>query len=126
MTAAVLLLVEDEALLQEVLDVGLTDAGFQVVVTSDGAQALAELDADVTRFKAVITDVKLGSGPDGWEVARRARELEPKMPIVYMSGDSDHEWSSKGVPSSIIIAKPFAPAQLVTAVSTVINEADTR
>jgi hypothetical protein len=48
------------------------------------------------------------------------------MPIVYMSGDSDHEWSSKGVPSSIIIAKPFAPAQLVTAVSTVINEADTR
>jgi DNA-binding response OmpR family regulator len=125
MPAVVLLLVEDEALIQEMLELGLTDAGFEVVVASNGTQAITILDADVARFRAVITDVKLGSGPDGWEIARHARELEPKMPIVYMSGDSNHEWSSKGVPSSLIVAKPFAPAQLVTAVSTVINDADT-
>jgi hypothetical protein len=38
-----------------------------------------------------------------------------------MSGDSAEEWSSKGVPHSIMLPKPFAPAQLVTAVYQLIN-----
>ena len=53
-----------------------------------------------------------------------ARELAPAMPIVYMSGDSTHEWASQGVPGSVMLAKPFAPAQLVTAVATLVTEAD--
>ena len=126
MEAPVLLLVEDEILLHEMLTAELIDAGFAVVVICDGNRALAELDADATRFKAVVTDIKLGEGPDGWDVARRARELVADMPVVYITGDSAHEWSSKGVPDSLIISKPFAPAQLSTAVSTLINAADTR
>ena len=70
-------------------------------------------------------DIRLGAGPDGWAVARRARELVPTMPVVYMSGDSSPEWSSKGVPNSLMVAKPFAPAQIITAVSTLLNAADT-
>jgi DNA-binding response OmpR family regulator len=46
------------------------------------------------------------------------------MPIIYMSGESAEDWAAKGVPGSMMIAKPFAPAQLVTAISNVINEAD--
>jgi hypothetical protein len=38
-----------------------------------------------------------------------------------MSGDSAEEWASKGVPISIMLAKPFAPAQLVTAVAQLLN-----
>jgi hypothetical protein len=34
-----------------------------------------------------------------------------------MSGDSAEDWASKGVPHSIMLPKPFAPAQLVSAVS---------
>jgi hypothetical protein len=41
-----------------------------------------------------------------------------------MSGDSAPEWTSKGVPNSIMVAKPFAPAQIITAVSTLLNQAD--
>jgi hypothetical protein len=33
------------------------------------------------------------------------------MPVVYITGDSTHDWSSKGVPDSVVIAKPFAPAR---------------
>jgi hypothetical protein len=47
------------------------------------------------------------------------------MPVVYLSGDSSHEWSSKGVPDSVMIAKPFVPVQLVTAISILITAADT-
>jgi DNA-binding response OmpR family regulator len=125
MEAPVLLLVEDEVLIQEMLAAEFADTGFAVVVVSDGNQAFAELDADATRFKAIVTDVKLGEGPDGWDVARRARELVSDMPVVYITGDSTHDWSSKGVPDSVVISKPFAPAQLSTAVATLITAADT-
>src|ERR1700676_2591569 len=109
------LLVDDDALIQGTMTVALADAGFEIVAASNGTQALAELDADATRFKAVITDINLGTGPDGWDVGRHARELVSDMPIVYISGDSCSEWSSQGVPDSVMITKPFAPAQLVTA-----------
>ena len=120
-----LFLVEDDPLIRDLLEASLTDAGFEVVEVSCGTKALAEFDAGAARFRAVITDIRLGAGPDGWAVARRARELVPNMPVVYMSGDSSHEWSSKGVPNSLMVAKPFAPAQIITAVSTLLNAADT-
>jgi len=125
MTPTLLLLAEDEALILVDVKENLSDAGFEVVAVHDGRQALAELDKDGTRFKSVITDVQLGDGPDGWEVGRHARELVPDMPVIYMSGGSKSDWSSKGVPDSLMLAKPFAPAQLITAVSTLITNADT-
>jgi DNA-binding response OmpR family regulator len=74
------------------------------------------------KYRAVVTDINFGRNKiDGWDVARRAREIDPDFPVVYMSGkDADH-WASKGVPNSIMLAKPFAPAQLVTAVSQLLN-----
>jgi DNA-binding response OmpR family regulator len=125
MEAPLLLLVEDEVLIQEMLADEFADKGFENVVADDGDRAIAELEADASRFKAVVTDIKLGEGPDGWDVGRRARELVPDMPVVYITGDSIHEWSSKGVPDSVVVAKPFAPAQLSTAVSTLITAVDT-
>jgi CheY-like chemotaxis protein len=122
--AILLLLVEDEALIQMMLDETLSEEGFELVVAQDGGQALAELDADAARFRGVLTDINLGKGPDGWEVARHARELVPSMPVVYMSGGSADEWAAKGVPKSIVVAKPFVPAQIITAMATLINEAD--
>jgi len=120
-----LLLVEDDASVQGLLSAELAEAGFAVVAVGDGTRALAGLNADAIRFCAVITDIKLGRSPDGWDLGRRARELVSDMPVIYMTGDSSHEWSSKGVPNSVVIAKPFAPAQLVTAISLLINDADT-
>ena len=125
MEAPVLLLVEDDVLVQEMLATEFTDSGFELVVASDGDRALAELDVDATRFKAIITDIELGKGPDGWDVARRARELVADMPVVYITGAGGHDWSSKGVPDSVVVTKPFAPAQLSTAVATLITAADT-
>ena len=125
MTPTILiLLVEDEALIRMNLKEELPEAGFEVVVATNGKDALAELGTDASRFRAVLTDIKLGNGPDGWDVARRARELMPKLPVVYISGDSAHEWPVKGVPNSVMVPKPFVGAQIMTAVSMLLNEAD--
>jgi hypothetical protein len=42
-------------------------------------------------------------------------------PVVYMTGASADQWTSQGVPNSILLQKPFAPAQLMTAVSQLLN-----
>ena len=124
MRPAPLLLVEDEMLILDVLESALVEGGYEVVQAQNGAEALQILEADGVLFVALVTDIRLGSGPDGWDVATRAREIAPHMPIVFMSGDSAHEWASRGVPGSVILPKPFAPAQLVTAVSMLVTEAN--
>jgi hypothetical protein len=43
------------------------------------------------------------------------------LAIVYMTGDSAGEWAARGIPNSILLTTPFAPAQLITAVSQLMN-----
>lgn len=119
----ILLLVEDDFALQSVLEIGLSEEGFEVVAASNGNAALKELASDKTTFSAIITDIRLGKGPSGWEVGKRAREVTSGIPVVYMSGDSLHEWSANGVPESMMLQKPFIIAQLISAVTTLLNNA---
>ena len=121
--AALILYVEDEVLIQDVLQTALEEAGFKVVVVSSGAEALDRLQTLAGELKGLITDVNLGSGIKGWEIGRHARGLAPGLPVIYVSGGSEHEWTAEGVPQSIMIAKPFAPTQVIVAVSTLINAA---
>ncbi|MDY7522822.1 response regulator transcription factor [Sphingomonas sp. 10B4] len=123
MTDGVLILVvEDEALIKELVVCGLEDAGYVVAIASDGEDAIAMLEADGAEFRAVVTDINLApQNLTGWDVAKRARELTPDIPIIYMSAASSHEWTSSGVPNSLLIAKPFAMGQIVTAVSQLLN-----
>jgi DNA-binding response OmpR family regulator len=58
---------------------------------------------------------------DGWEVGRAARRIDPDFPVIYMSGVAADQWTIQGVPDSIMLQKPFAPAQLVTALSNLLN-----
>jgi DNA-binding NtrC family response regulator len=110
-----ILLVEDETLILNFLCDTFTDAGHAVVVASNGRSALRALETDADRFGGIVTDIKLGVGPDGWQVGHRARELYPQIRVVYVSGDSGHDWLAKGVPGSLMISKPFAADQIVTA-----------
>ena len=71
--------------------------------------------------RALITDVNLGGELTGWDVARNARENFPTLPVVYVTGDSAHEWAARGVPNSILVSKPFVSAQIVNAVATLLN-----
>jgi DNA-binding response OmpR family regulator len=121
--APMLLYVEDEALTQDLVEASLREAGFDVLTASDGSEALALLQSSNDALRGLITDIDLGDGPDGWDVARTARELAGGLPVVYVSGASDSDWASRGVPNSVMIAKPFAPAQVVVAISSLLSTA---
>jgi DNA-binding response OmpR family regulator len=117
------MVVEDEELIQALLHDALEEAGFAVVAAPGGAAALGIMDARHSELAGLVSDIRLGKGPDGWNVARHARELRPNLPVVYMTGNSAADWSVNGVPKSVLVQKPFAAAQVVTALSTLLNEA---
>lgn len=115
------LVVDDETLIAETLRLALEDAGFAVAVADDGDGAIAILDDPAHAICALVTDVNMGDSPDGWAVARRAREIDPDMPVVYMTGAAAADWPVYGVPRSILVAKPFVTGQIVTALATLRN-----
>ncbi|MBI5260366.1 MAG: response regulator [Bradyrhizobium sp.] len=119
----VVLAVEDEELLQGMVHDALKDGGFDLVIAASGKDALALLTSGGVKYAALVTDINLKDSISGWEVARQAREIDPSFPVVYMTGASADRWPSLGVPNSILLQKPFAPAQLVTAVSQLLNVA---
>ncbi len=109
-------------MIRHIVEEALGDGGYQTVVASSGEDAVKLLDSADQTYRALVTDVNLGRGKmTGWDIARHARETTPDLPVVYMTGDSAAEWAAQGVPNSILITKPFAPAQLLTAVSQLLN-----
>jgi len=121
----VVLLVEDEPLVLLAAQDALQAGGYTVVPSQSASEALNVLDTRVAELSALVTDIRLPGGLDGWEIARRARAIRSDLPVVYTTSDSAADWPAKGVPNSVVVQKPYAPAQLLTAVSTLITAADT-
>jgi DNA-binding response OmpR family regulator len=118
-----LLLVEDDHLLRLDAEELLIDNGFAVTSVSTAEEACKVIDQGSAGFSGVITDIRLGSGANGWHVGRHAREAVSNMPVVYVTADSGAEWTAHGVPNSLLIQKPYAPTQLIAAISGLLNQA---
>jgi DNA-binding response OmpR family regulator len=108
---------------QGIVEEALWDGGFEADILSSADEALTLFKGGSKNYKALITYVSLKGRLSGWEAARQIREKDPAFPVVYMTGAAADEWASQGVPNSILLQKPFAPAQLVTAASQLLNSA---
>lgn len=117
-----ILVVEDEALILMDVVATLLGGGFTVEECSEGTAAIARIDA-ATDLQGLVTDIRLGEGPSGWDVARHARRKFPHLAVVYVTGDSVGNWTAEGVPNSLILQKPYAEAQLMTAIASLLIEA---
>jgi DNA-binding response OmpR family regulator len=121
----VILVVEDDQMIQGLVEETLGDGGFEPAIAASGEEAVTLLRGGKTKYRALVIDINLRGSMDGWEVARSARKIDPAFPIIYMTGQTADQWASQGVPNSILLCKPFAPAQLVTAVSNLLNTGPT-
>ena len=125
MPEPIVLLVEDEPLVLLVAQDALEAGGYTVLPAQLASEALRLLDSRCAELSGLVTDIRLPGGADGWEIARHARELRADLPIVYTTADSAGEWPVQGVPNSVLVQKPYAGAQLLTAISTLMTTADT-
>ena len=117
----VVLVVEDDPLIQALIDQALSDGGYEPAIVASGEEAVTLLQGNRQHYRAIISDINLKGTMSGWDVARQAREIDPSFPVVYTTGTAAEQWASHGVPNSILLTKPFAAAQLVTAISQLLN-----
>jgi len=117
----IVMIVENDLAIQALVDEALIEAGFETAIAASAEEAVTLLKGKVANYKALVTDINLKGLMNGWEVAKAARVIDPAFPIVYMTGAAAGDWASHGVPNSILLEKPFAPAQLMTAVSQLMN-----
>jgi CheY-like chemotaxis protein len=112
----VILVVEDDRAVQTVLGDALDEGGFEPAITASGEEAVTLLKGQKGRYRALVADIGLRGRMTGWEVATHARHIDPEFPVVYITGAYAHQWPFRSVPHSVLLTKPFAPPQLVTAV----------
>ena len=110
------LLVEEQQLIQDLLAECLVDGGLSVAVASHSSPAMGALVCHGADYSDLIIDVLLPGPFSGWVIAIKAREINPKLSVIYLTGGDTSEWSSKGVPGSLMLPKPFAMSQVITAV----------
>lgn len=109
-----ILFVEDDVLCALETCEALRKYGYNVVEVHC-AQDAVQVIGDHLRLSALVTDVDLGPGADGFEVARRARAAYPLLPVVFVSGASGARHRTEGVCGSQFIAKPYQVSQIAEA-----------
>jgi CheY-like chemotaxis protein len=115
--------VEDEAVLREVLAVTLRDNGLRVLAVPNGTEAIAALEQ--SRFDLVITDL-LMAGAGGQEVLAVANTLSPPVPVVVVTGrvEESDEGRLLAAGARALLRKPFPAAQIIAVAGEVLNQGD--
>ena len=107
----VVLIVEDEPIVRMSISDALLQAGFEVVSSSNGAEAL-ELMAMHPDFFAVVSDIAMPGPIDGFELAREVQHRWPGIGIVLVSGQMEPPKSH--CPGGVLfLTKPFKASTLL-------------
>jgi two-component system, cell cycle sensor histidine kinase and response regulator CckA len=113
------LIVEDEDGVRGLMRKALERAGYRVIEADSPSRALAAMDGPAPlEIAVVVTDVVM-PGMSGVELAERLLRLRPGTPVLFTSGYAEDEAVRRGMtdPGHRFLAKPFAPADLVRAVT---------
>ena len=114
----VVLLVEDEAPVRAFASRALAHRGFKVIEASNAEDALEMLKDSNLKVDVFVTDVVM-PGLDGPSWVRKARDMRPDVPVVFMSGYAEDVFKSQGarIKSSAFLAKPFSLVELTSIVN---------
>lgn len=119
---ATVLIVEDEPILLMMYEDLFRERGFEVVPVADGDRALAIIASDALEtVDCLVTDIRLPGDVPGWEVAVQARRHRPSLPVIYVTGDSQHGWRTLGVRDSVIFTKPIEIDLIIDEVETMLQ-----
>lgn len=104
------LFVEDEFFIREWIAQSLSEQGFAVDSVTNAADALSHITH--APIDVLLTDINLPGGMDGTALARRARELQPDLPVIYASAHAGSLKQEARVPGSVVLPKPYEPGVL--------------
>lgn len=114
-TGRVVVVAEDEPVIRRLLVKILNRAGHRVVSGGNAQEALRAIEESSARVSLLISDIKM-PGVDGFALAREIRGRYGNIPVVYISGYSEHERMPEDVAGEFI-GKPFSAATILEAVA---------
>jgi DNA-binding response OmpR family regulator len=115
------LLVEDEPGIRKVVEEALAQRGLQVLCAADDRAARRILEREASQIGVLIADVHLGASANGYEVARRARKLNPRIEVIYITGRT-LDVDRFGVSGGVLLPKPFDIANLGDMVEVLVKD----
>ena len=110
-----ILVVEDEDDVRELVATSLRHRGFSVLSVPNAEVALQILMEQV-RFDLLFTDIVMPGVIDGFELADRAKRLQPDQKIHYATGYAHVSRRSIDTLHGKLIQKPYRPDELATEV----------
>jgi two-component system, cell cycle sensor histidine kinase and response regulator CckA len=117
-----ILIVDDEPAICALAEKMLSEAGYQVLVATSGAEALAEAGGQ-QHIDLLLTDVVMPR-MFGHELASRLAAAQPDLRVLYMSGYADALLEQESVqPNDVVLAKPFSATALLRTVRAVLDAA---
>lgn len=116
------LVVDDEEAVRGLTRKVLERAGFEVLEARDGPSGLAAFQNHREQLAGVVLDMSM-PGMGGADVCHAIRNIDPATPVLIMSGydPSDVARSFAEDPRVDCIQKPFRPAHLVEALTTLMR-----
>jgi len=119
---AVILIVEDDVFVRQIAELMIEDWGHNTLSASDIDEALAVLRSP-RHIDALFTDIHLKSAVlGGYELARQAIELWPKLHVLYTTGNSmTDKMKALFVEGAHFLPKPYTQDQLQNAVKNLLT-----
>lgn len=117
-----ILVVDDEEYMCDICARTLRNAAYEVVSTTDATAALQALSAS-RPFDLLLADIKMPT-MSGLDLARYARELDPTIAIIIMTGHTSTENLRQAVRGGVadFISKPFELEDLRLAVDQALHK----
>jgi DNA-binding response OmpR family regulator len=119
---AKILVADDERDIRELIGFTLRFAGFEVVLVSDGIQAVEQ--APLEQPDLILLDVRMPK-VTGYEVCRQLKEnpATSTIPVVFLSAKGQEGEIQQGLDSGAVeyIVKPFAPDDLTSQVRDILQ-----
>ncbi|BBU69059.1 heavy metal response regulator transcription factor [Fluviibacter phosphoraccumulans] len=115
-----ILIVEDELKTGDYLRQGLTEAGFTVDLTRDGADGLHQAISE--DYDLMILDVMLPK-LNGWQVLEMLRKADKETPVLFLTARDEVGDRVKGLElgADDYLVKPFAFSELLARIRTILR-----
>ncbi|MEH1970029.1 hybrid sensor histidine kinase/response regulator [Nostoc sp.] len=117
-----ILVVDDEAAIQEITRTSLEDHNYKILVASDGIEAIALYAKNRDKISAVLMDMMLPS-LDGLTAIRTLRKINPQVRIIASSGlMSDNKLNAAAaIGVNTFLSKPYTVNELLLSLQKVLS-----
>jgi two-component system cell cycle sensor histidine kinase/response regulator CckA len=115
------LVVDDEEPVRKFVERVLREAGYRTSMAGSGSEAL-EMAAQLQSLDVLVTDVMMPQMAGG-ELARRLRQMQPSVKVLYLTGYADHLFKEKAMlwEDEAYLEKPCTIKALLEAVSLLLH-----